>query len=189
MCEMPPCLTEVALEELLGNRLLYLYYWGFVRSLNLKGNERILEFGSGGGLCSRHLAEALSRGGSLTCVDISPYWMDKARDRLLSYPNVQFRLGNLGSLDLPDAGYDSIVIHFVLHDLQLPSREEILRLLSKKLKRRGTIFIREPIKPDHGIPVSEILALMHGARLKRLRSSTRSLMVMGTVFDGVFRKR
>ena len=51
----------------------------------------MLDFGCGGGVGSRCLAGLLNAGGSLTCVDVSNYWIEKARSRLKKYPSVECR--------------------------------------------------------------------------------------------------
>jgi protein-L-isoaspartate O-methyltransferase len=89
-----PPLTRIIEEELIGNRILaYFYYPKYVRTLGLVGSERILEFGSGGGLMSRALVNAIGPDGSLTCVEISGYWIKKAEKRLKKYQVLNFLPG------------------------------------------------------------------------------------------------
>ena len=76
------------------------------------------------------------------------------------YPNVDFKLGKIDEVDIPDGSYDAVVIHYVLHDIEPELREDILQNLAQKLKINGKIYIREPIG-DHGAhPLSRILVLI-----------------------------
>ena len=43
-----------------------------------------------------------------------------------------------------------------------------MKVLSQKLKEGGLLFIREPIKKSHGMPVEEIRALLSDAGLNEL---------------------
>ena len=49
----------------------------YIKTLNLKGDENILDFKSASGAESRDLAKLLSKnGGHLTCIDTSSFWME-----------------------------------------------------------------------------------------------------------------
>lgn len=52
-------------------------------------------------------------GGRLTCVDISKKWMDVSRWRLGKYPNADFKLGDIATLDIPDASCESRCVLFL----------------------------------------------------------------------------
>ena len=66
-----PAPLEITLTRALGPTVLSSYYRSFVQTLNLRGDERVLDFGSGSGVCSCHIAARLKLGGYLDCVDIS----------------------------------------------------------------------------------------------------------------------
>jgi len=75
-----PSLLYRIIDEFGNNRLFGFIYKNYIRTLNFKGNERVLDFGSGSGAGSKHLAKMLQKsGGHLTCVDISKYWTEKAK--------------------------------------------------------------------------------------------------------------
>ena len=59
----PPAL-EVGLTLGLGLTLLSPYYRRFARTLNLRGDERVMDFGSGSGICTRHIAAVYKRAGT-----------------------------------------------------------------------------------------------------------------------------
>jgi len=156
---------EDKLKGLLGGSLLYNPYF---KTFGLKGNENVLDFGCGGGAGSRCLANLLSKGGHLTCVDVSSYWIAKARKRLEKYSNVECKSGDIRELDMPDSSFDIISTIHVVHDISPTERQDILKTLSQKLKVKGLFFIREPVKKSHGMPVEEIRTLLSGAGLKEI---------------------
>ena len=125
----PPAL-EVGLTLGLGLTLLSPYYRRFARTLNLRGDERVMDFGSGSGICTRHIAARLQKGGHLDCVDISHDWMRVIRKTLRRYDNVSYHLGHITQVSLPDAAFDVIVMHFVLHDIPRGDRAPVMQALA-----------------------------------------------------------
>jgi ubiquinone/menaquinone biosynthesis C-methylase UbiE len=154
---------EDALKGLIGGPLLYYPYF---KTFGLKGDEEVLDFGCGGGAGSRSLLKFLNQQGRLTCVDTSNFWIDKARKRLNKYGNVECRAGDIRELDIPDSTFDVISIIHVIHDIPPAERQDTVKALSRKLKKGGTIFVREPTKESHGMPVKEILAIFSEAGFK-----------------------
>lgn len=131
---------EIGVTLGLGLTVLSPYYLSFVNSIGLTGNERVLDFGSGSGICSRHIARRLShRGGRLDCVDVSRRWMKTIRRTLKRYDNVNYFLGYLGDLDLEMKSYEVIISHFVLHEIPQAELPELLHTFSRLLNPRGQI--------------------------------------------------
>ncbi len=156
------------LEDLIKNLFgESIFYASYVNNFQLKGNESVLDFGCGGGIGSRCIAKKLSQNGHLTCVDISSFWISKARKRLRNYTDIDFILGDITKLDVPDCSYDVISIFYVLHDIEPDKRQDTVNCLSKKLKEHGRLYISEPTKPFHGITPDEILRLMSQAGLSK----------------------
>lgn len=115
--ERPSFLYRI-IDELCNNILFSFIYKNYIKGLELKRNETIIDFGSGSGAGSRHLAKLLSRAnGNLTCVDISDYWMEKAKKRMRQYNNVNFFVGQLPELYLDKISFDCIYIFYALHDV------------------------------------------------------------------------
>ncbi len=160
----PPTL-EIWLTRTLGSTILRPYYRGFVRGLNLRGDERLLDYGSGSGVLSRHIAARLQKsGGYLDCVDVSQRWMNVIRRTLWCYANVGYHLGHVTQLNLPDAAYDAVVIHFVLHEILAPERSAVVGTLARKLKAGGRLVLREP--QGEGLTPEELRRLASTAGLE-----------------------
>ena len=169
-------ILEDKLKGLLGGPLLYNPYF---KTFGLKGNERVLDFGCGGGTGSRCLANLLDKDGHLTCIDVSRYWIVKARKRLGKYPNIECKAGDIRELDISDYSFDVISAIHVIHDIAPDERQDIVKTLSQKLKKGGLFFIREPIKKSHGMPVEEIRALFSDAGLNEIEHKETKSEYMG----------
>lgn len=154
---------EDRLKGLLGCPL---HYGSYFKSFGLNGDEKVLDFGCGGGAGSRCLLKLLSKDGHLTCVDVSRFWIEKAERRLSKYSNVECRAGDIRTLDLPESSFDVVSIIHTLHDIEPAQRQGITDALSRKMKPGGVLFIREPTKASHGMPVEEIRTLMSNAGLE-----------------------
>lgn len=176
--EHPPFLF--VLEDMLKNLVgVPLFYNPYIKTYGLKGNERVLDFGCGGGIGSRCLVSYLNQGGHLTCVDISDYWVEKARKRLAKYSNAECRVGDIRELDIPDASFDVISIFHVIHDIAPAERQDTVKALSRILRAGGIIFIREPTKKSHGMSVDEIRTLFSVASLKETSFKEKKSEYMG----------
>lgn len=163
------------------------FYKPYVKSMGLKGDEKVLEYGSGAGIMSAYLARALPRG-HLTCVDMSSTWMSVVKERLGSSPNVDFHLGSIATLPTGDGAYDCVVIHFVLHELDPMVRQEKLDALVARLKNGGRIFIREPDREWDGMPADEIKSLMAKAGMKEVRMYDEKVVFAGLLHRGIYEK-
>jgi 2-polyprenyl-3-methyl-5-hydroxy-6-metoxy-1,4-benzoquinol methylase len=82
---------------------------------------------------------------------------------------VECKLGDVRDLSIPDHSFDVLTIMHVLHDIEPAKREETVKILAQKLKKEGSLFIREPIKKSHGIAMEEINTLMNRADLWELK--------------------
>jgi ubiquinone/menaquinone biosynthesis C-methylase UbiE len=178
----PPTL-EITLTLGLGLTVLSPYYSGFARSLGLRGDERVLDFGSGSGICSRHIAARLRHGGQLDCVDISHRWMHVIRRTLRRFDNVGYHLGRITTLDLAEAAYDVVVIHFVLHDIPAAERPDVAAALARRLKPGGRLVLREP--QGHGLTLDELNRLVTAAGL-RTTATAAHRKTMLSVYDATY---
>lgn len=180
----PPPL-EVFLTLLLGRTLLSPYYRNFAHRLNLRGNEKVLDFGSGSGVCSRHIAARLQKGGQLDCLDISEVWQTVIQKEMNQYKNVNYHLGNIANVDLPDNYFDMVVIHFVFHEILMKDRSLEMKIIARKLKPSGRLVIREP--QGHGLTMEEFDNFTQLAGLKKVTFQPRKIIFV-EVMDGIFEK-
>jgi ubiquinone/menaquinone biosynthesis C-methylase UbiE len=167
------------------------YYRRFVSGLGLRGDERVLVFGSGWGNESFYIARALSAGGgTLTCVDISETWIKTAQKRLREFSNVNFIRGDITAEAYRGIliGFDAAVVHFALHDVNPADRSGAAVALARALRRGGALHIKEPVKASHGVSPEEVRSLMTGAGLREESLVTSNSIIIGGTLSAVFRK-
>jgi ubiquinone/menaquinone biosynthesis C-methylase UbiE len=175
-------------DACLMHGLIKRVYRKYAESFDLKGDERILDFGGGTGALARHVARRLDKGGSVTVVDESEGWIDIGRKRLRKYRNIQFIVGSHEVLLEMKKSFDVITIHFMLHEIDEDRRQSAAAALAEALKPGGVLYIREPINRHHGMPPAEIRALMLGAGLTETAATERKSLVAGRHFVGEYRK-
>lgn len=163
-------------------------YRRHARRLDLTGGERVLEFGAGSGALSRHLAPMLAEGGRLVCLDTSEPWVAVARKRLRGLDNVEFVLGDVLELDLPEGSFDAVVIHWALHEVEPERRGETLRELARLLSDGGRLFVSEPTREEHGIPADGIRRLMSEAGLREVSSEEHRPFLLPPSYEGAYVK-
>ena len=169
--------------NLLAGKLSGRTYAEYVDRLPLAGNERMLDFGSGAGTPAVYLARKLETGGKLTCLDISPTWIEVCRRRLSKHPSVQFLTGDIRRMNLPAASFDAVFVHFVLHDIPTGQRASTVAALARVLVGGGRLYLREPLRL---ISTEEIHELCSGAGLRRINAQTTEVPTQGTAFEGVY---
>lgn len=160
---------------------------GYLRSLGLNGDERLLELGCGVGALTKRLARLLPNG-RITAVDTSEYWAAVARRRLKRREQVTVLTGDVRTLDLEPETLDAVLIHFVLHDIPAAERPNVLAKLASLLVSGGTLFLREPTRPSHGMPTEEIRELLSDVGFEEVRGSEMRSRLAGPMFDARFRK-
>lgn len=183
---------------LLGERIESSSYKKLVDSLGLRGDEWVIDYGSGTGAASELIAQRLTSG-HLTCVDISRALIEVVKKRLHGRPNVDFKLGDIVNLDLKDGRYDVVVIRYVLHDIPRPERQEKVNALSRKLKPGGKVFVVEPVADEseaartHGMHLGaftpgDIRQLMGSAGLIEVNMRVSNSMLWGRTCHAIFQK-
>lgn len=74
-----PSKTSIRVHEFFWLKLMKGYYRNFVESFDMKGDEKVLDFGCGPGATSKFIAQILEKGGGeLTCLDLSKIWIERA---------------------------------------------------------------------------------------------------------------
>ena len=175
--------TRLVLHGLLGGA-----YRRFVDRMGLRGDERVLDYGSGSGAVARHIAKRLRAGGGrLTCVDISPTWQRALRRTLRGYEGVDCALGDVRELGLPEASFDVVLVHWMLHDVPVADRSPVLAVLARLLRPGGRLFIREPAGQS-GSAAAAVRSLLSGAGLCELCGAESSAFFLGPNYSGVWRR-
>jgi len=163
------------------------YYRYYVEGLGFRGDERVLEYGSGSGAMSQYLSQALPKG-HLTCVDISRVWMGYMEKIARKYPNINLMQGDIAGLAIPAESYDIIFVHYVIHDVPEREQREKMRVLLGKLKKGGRAFIREPTSSYHGIAPEEVRTIMRENGLRETSCAMGKNPQGVPTFQGVYAK-
>jgi ubiquinone/menaquinone biosynthesis C-methylase UbiE len=172
---------EDKIKSLLGCSL---FYGADVRSLALKGNERVLDFGCGGGLATLCLAKSLNREGYVLGVDTSAYWVNIASKRIKRFPNAECKTGDITKMEIHEHSFDAIITIHVLHHIATEEMPSVSATLSKLLKAGGRLMVREKVQASHGLPPEEIRPVLSKAGLKEVsytlsRSEYRGIFLTG----------
>lgn len=184
-----PGRAEILESRLIMNGLLSGFYRRYVDEMGLRGDERVLDYGSGGGAAARHLAKRLEAGGGhLTCMDVSVRWQGVVKRVLRAHTNVEYRLGDVRALALPAGGFDVVVVHWMLHDVPPADRPSILTELARLLRPDGRLFVREPTSSKHGMPAAEARRLLVEAGFAEQGRRAGKALIPGRYYSGVWVK-
>lgn len=183
-----PGRVEVAFQRVVTNRVLSPLYGRYVDQMRLRGDERVLDYGSGAGAAARHLARRLVAGGHLTCMDVSARWQAALRRALRAWPDVEYRLGDVREMALPGAGFDVVLVHWMLHDIPPPDRPSIVAELARLLRPGGRLFSREPTAARHGMPAAQVRELLRAAGLTETLAGEGRGAVLGEYYRAVWVK-
>ena len=110
-----------------------------VHELELRGDEVVLDIGSGPGELSMRIADELTNGGYLTGVDLSPNMVRLARKTAANYnrSNVSFTRGDALNLKFPDNSFDVVVSSNAFP--WVSNRQRFLKEIYRVLKPGGRL--------------------------------------------------
>ena len=183
-----PGWAEAQAARLFTNLLLSPLYRRYVDEMDLRGDERVLDYGSGSGAAARHLAKRLQGSGRLTCMDVSARWQAVIRKVLRAYPDVEFRLGDVREMGLPEGSFDIVLVHWMLHDVAPQDRPSIVAELARLLRPGGRLFSREPTGAKHGMPAAQARELYAAAGLRESRATEGRALIFGEYYRAVWTK-
>jgi SAM-dependent methyltransferase len=110
---------------------------------HLRPGLRVLDVGSGPGTITMDLAERVSPGGSVTALERTPeaLALTRAEAARRSAVAVDFTVGDVTALDLPDDGYDVVHAHQVLQHVDQPV--QALREMRRVCRPGGVVAVRD----------------------------------------------
>lgn len=134
----------------------------------LKPGERVLDLGSGAGFDCFLAARAVGPTGSVIGVDMTPDMLTRAREsaKKTGLGNVEFRLGEIEHLPLPDASVDVVISNCVVN--LSPDKPVVYREAFRVLRSGGRVAIadvlaRAPLAPEHQADLALLVGCIAGA--------------------------
>jgi ubiquinone/menaquinone biosynthesis C-methylase UbiE len=108
------------------------------RRFDLRGAKRILDVGSGAGQIAKHLLKYADADAGITCCDLSPEMLRRARTRLKS--DVPHHVAaDLSRLPFADETFDCVTCGYVLE--HLPDARLGLAELARVMQRGGRMLL------------------------------------------------
>ncbi|MCX4246942.1 class I SAM-dependent methyltransferase [Paraliomyxa miuraensis] len=108
---------------------------------------RVLEVACGTGRAGEQLLRALPDA-DYTGVDLSPYYLDVARERLGRRGRVALVPANAEALPLPDASFDAVCSVYLFHELPRNARRRVFAEMYRVLRPGGCLVIEDSIQSN-----------------------------------------
>jgi SAM-dependent methyltransferase len=141
---------------------------------SLKPGEIVLDLGSGGGFDVFVAARKVGASGRAIGVDMTPEMLTKARSNAIAFQeqtglnNVDFRLGEIEHLPVPDGSVDVVISNCVIN--LSPDKPQVWREIHRVLKPGGRVAVsdlalRKPLPAELRESVEALVGCIAGAVL------------------------
>jgi SAM-dependent methyltransferase len=147
-----------------------------VKSVGLKTNDIIADFGAGSGYYTKRLAPLCSL---VYAVDIQKEMLKINKNNMMAnkVDNVEFILGSDKATNLPDQSVDYLIMVDVYHELEFPY--EVMQDIHRAMKVNGQVILVEYKKEDPKIMIKPL----HKMSVKQVQ---KEMNYTGFVFNRSF---
>ena len=140
----------------------------------LKEGETVIDLGSGGGFDCFIAGPKVGASGQVIGIDMTPEMLSKARTNIAKYQqrsglsNVEFRLGEIENIPVPDASADVVISNCVIN--LSPDKDRVWREIARVLRPGGRAAISDlallkPLPESIAADVEALVGCVAGAQL------------------------
>ena len=140
---------------------------------NLRPGEVVVDLGSGGGLDVFLSSKQVGPTGKAIGIDMTPSMIERARANAIKggYSNVEFHLGQIDDLPLPEGSVDCVISNCVIN--LSPDKPAVFREIARVLKPGGRLAVSDiALKAELPEAIASSLAAYVGCIAGALRIET-----------------
>lgn len=110
------------------------------KRLNFSDGEGLnfLELGSGTGALTQFMAQAFPKA-NITCIDLSPYYLQEAKKKLQKFKRVNFMKANAEDLPFKDQTFDVVYSCYLFHEVPAAVAQKIMNESVRVAKNKALI--------------------------------------------------
>lgn len=147
----------------------------YTETLQLKGNEKILDVCCANGKGTRILSKLVPNG-SIYGIDLSPEMIAFANSKNKGeYLNTKFKVGNCSKIPFNDRTFDVVTATLALHELPTSLLKSVINEIKRVLKPNGYLFVFDFRYPK--TPTLYLRVMYYFMRIFEDESAARFMLV------------